>query len=158
MVKEHLVQIFIDEASQLEILVSDLYTIFEHSFAEDKDFWHQLVDEEKNHATIIRSIKHNPGWSQEFVSSFAPNLLQEILQTKELVSSLIVKFSEKEPDRKTAFSTAIMVEKSAGEIAYQNFMSQQADSWILMALQKLNEYDQDHIDRLGQYVKENEIF
>jgi hydroxyethylthiazole kinase-like sugar kinase family protein len=156
--KDDLVHIFLDEAGQLEILVADLYTIFEQSFFEYKNFWHQLVDEEKNHASITRTIKDNPGLLNEFVSSSAPDLLQEILQTKELVSSLILKFSEKAPDRKTAFLAAIKIEKSAGEIAYQNFITQEADSWILMGLQKLNEYDRDHIERLEQYAKDNKIF
>jgi hypothetical protein len=34
-------------------------------------------------------------------------------------------------------------------------MTQNVDSWILLGLQKLNEYDRDHIDRLKQYAKEN---
>jgi hypothetical protein len=156
--EDHLDQIFLDEASQLEMLVADLYAIFEKSFSEDSLFWHQLTDEEKNHAALIRTIKNSPGCSKKFVSSFAPDLLQEILQTKELVSSLIVKYSEKKPDRKTAFVKAISVEKSAGEIAYQDLMTQEADSWILLGLQKLNEYDRDHIKRLEQYAKDNKIF
>ena len=156
--EEHLIQIFLDEASQLEMLVADLYSIFEKLFSEDELFWHQLAVEEKNHAALIENIKKNPGCSIKFVSSFAPDLIQEILKTKELVSSLIVKYSEEKPDRKTAFNTAISIEKSAGEIAYQNFMTQDADSWILLGLQKLNEYDRDHIDRLEQYAEDNKVF
>jgi hypothetical protein len=155
---DHLIQIFLDEASQLEMLVADLYSIFERLFSEDELFWHQLVVEEKNHAALIENIKDSPGCSKKFVSSFAPDLLQEILKTKELVSSLIVKYSEAKPDRKTAFNTAISVEKSAGEIAYQNFMTQDTDSWILLGLQKLNEYDRDHIVRLEQYAEDNKVF
>ena len=158
LMEEHLIEIFLDEASQLEMLVANLYLIFEKLFSEDELFWHQLAVEEKNHAALIENIKNSPGCSNQFVSSFAPELLQEILQTKELVSSLIVKYSEVKPDRKTAFNTAINIEKSAGEIAYQNFMTQDVDSWILLGLQKLNEYDRDHIDRLKQYAKENMIF
>jgi len=156
--EEHLIQIFLDEASQLEMLVADLYSIFEKLFSEDELFWHQLAVEEKNHAALIENIKNSPGCSIKFVSSFAPDLIQEILKTKELVSSLIVKYSEEKPDRKTAFNTAISIEKSAGEIAYQNFMTQDADSWILLGLQKLNEYDRDHIDRLEQYAEDNKVF
>jgi hypothetical protein len=115
--EDHLIQIFLDAASQLEMLVADLYSIFEKSFSEDELFWHQLAVEEKNHAALIENLKNSSGCSEQFVSSFAPDLLQEIFQTKELVSSLIVKYSELKPDRKTAFLTAINVEKSAGEIA-----------------------------------------
>ena len=156
--ENHLVQIFFDEAGQLELLVSDLYTLLGKLLIEDSLFWHQLADEEKSHAEPIKTIKNSPVFSKEYVSDSAPDLLQEILQTKELVSTLIVKYSEIKPDRRTAFKTAIAVEKSAGEIAYQNFLTQEAGSWIHAALQKLNEYDRDHINRLKQYVEDNNIF
>ena len=59
--EDHLIQIFLDEASQLEMLVAKLYSIFEKSFSEDELFWHQLVVEERNHAALIGNIKNSPG-------------------------------------------------------------------------------------------------
>lgn len=156
--EDHLIKIFLTEACQLELLVADLYTFFEKTFIEDKNFWRQLAEEEERHAELIRTIINSHGCSKEFVSGIAPDLLQEVIKTKELVSSLIVKFSTEKTDRKTAFTTAISIEKSAGEITYQNFMTQEADSWILAALQKLNEYDIDHIKRIEQYAMDNKVF
>ena len=153
--KDDLAQAFLDKASQLEILVADLYTLFEKSFPEDSKFWHQLAQEEKNHAELFINI--NPNWSNKFVSSFAPGLLQEIQGFKEWLSPLIIKFSDKKTDRKTAFNTAIKIEKSAGEIDYQNFMNKETDSWILKGLQHINEYERDHLNRLEQYIEENKI-
>ena len=92
--ENHLVQIFFDEAGQLELLVSDLYTLLGKLLIEDSLFWHQLADEEKSHAELIKTIKNSPVFSKEYVSDSAPDLLQEILQTKELVSTLILKYSE----------------------------------------------------------------
>ena len=46
--EDHLIQIFLDEAGQLESLGADLYSIFEKSFPEDELLEHQLVVEEKN--------------------------------------------------------------------------------------------------------------
>ena len=155
--KEDLAQTFLNEARQLEILVADLYTLFAKSFPEDRAFWQQLAHEEKDHAALIDSIKNNPKLSNQFVSSAAPGLLQEIQEVTKWLSSLIGKFPEEKTDRKTAFRTAIKIEKSAGEIDYRNFMTRETDSWILKGLQHINKYDRDHLNRLEQYVKENKI-
>ena len=154
---DNIAQTFLYEASGLETLVAELYMLFERSFPEDYDFWHQLALEEKNHATLIRAIQDNPNWSNQFVSSFAPDLLREVKEVKKWLSSVIAGFSEEKPDRKTAFHTALKVENSAGEIDYQNVMTQNSDSWILKGLQNINKYDRDHINRLKRYMEENKI-
>jgi len=155
--KDDLVQTFLNEARRLEVLVADLYTIFKKSFPEDYNFWHQLALEEKDHAALIDAIKANPNLSNQFVSGFAPGLLQDIQKINELLSSLIVKFTGEKQARKTAFDTAITVEKSAGEINYQNFMTQETDSWIIKGLQHINEYDRDHLNRIEEYMKGNKL-
>ena len=47
----------LDESIQLELNVADLYLSFCHAFAEDKDFWSHLAEEEGNHAALLRSGK-----------------------------------------------------------------------------------------------------
>ena len=49
------------------------------------------------------------------------------------------------------------VEKSSGEIDYRNFMTQKTDSWILKGLQRISEYDREHLIRLEQYIERNKI-
>ena len=155
--KNDLAQIFLDEARQLELIVAELYALFAKSFPEDYDFWHQLAHEEKDHAVLIDAIRANPKLSKQFVSSSAPELLKEIQEINEWLSLLKGEFSEGKPDRKTAFATAAKIEESAGEINYQNFMTKQTDSWILIGLQHIHKYDLDHLERLKKYMKENNI-
>ena len=155
--KDDLAQRFLNEASQLEIRVANLYTLFAETFPEDADFWRQLAHEEKDHAALIRTIKGNPNWSDKFVSTFASGLLQEIRKTNQWLSSLYAEFSAKKSDRKTALDTARQIEKSAGEIDYENFMVQETDSWILKGLQRLNEYERDHHKRIEEYMRENNL-
>lgn len=155
--KDDLAQTFLREASQLEIRVGDLYTLFAVSFPEDFDFWHQLVQEEKEHAAFVSTIMDNPNWSEKFVSTFAPGLLLEIRKVNQWLSSLFVEFSEKKWDRKTALDTARKIEKSAGEIDYQNFMVRETDSWILKGLQQLNKNDHDHLLKIEKYMLENNL-
>jgi len=154
---DDLAQTFLNEASKLEIWVANLYTLFAASFPEDVDFWRQLAHEEKDHAALIRTIRANPNWSDKFVSTFAPGLLQEIIKTNQWLASLYGEFSAKKSDRKTALDTARKIEKSAGEIDYQNFMVQETDSWILKGLQQLNEYERDHLKRVEKYMRENNL-
>jgi hypothetical protein len=40
---KNLILEFLDQASSLETIMADMYTLFEKSFAEDSDFWKQLV-------------------------------------------------------------------------------------------------------------------
>jgi len=155
--EDDLARKFLDEAIQLEMRVSDLYTFFAASFPEDYDFWQQLSQEEKDHAALIRTIKANPNWSDKFVSTFAPGLLAEIQKTNHWLSSVFTEISEKNNDRKTAFDTARNIEQSAGEIDYQNFMVKETDSWILMGLQHINKYDRDHLVRIEAYMRENNL-
>jgi hypothetical protein len=155
--KNDLAQIFLDEARRLELIVAELYTLLAKLFPEDHDFWHQLAQEEKDHAALIDAIGANPNLSKKFVSSSAPDLLREIQEINEWLSLLKVEFSEGKPDRKTVFDTAVKIEKSAGEINYQSFMTKQTDSWILIGLQHITKYDLDHLERLEKYMKENNI-
>jgi hypothetical protein len=152
-----LAQTILDEASYLEILMADIYTLFEESFFEDRNFWHQLAHEEKNHAALIRSVKSSHTMSTQFVSNLPDNLLEENIKTKEWATSLFIKFSQNKPDRKTAFNAAIEIEKTAEEVHYQSIMTKKGDSWFIKVFQELNEYDRDHLKRIIKYVKDNKI-
>ena len=147
----------LDLASSLETIMADIYTLFEKSFTEDSVFWKTLAYEELNHAALIRSVKGNPAMSEQFIHDAPNDLLQEVVKAKEWAISLFIKFSEVKPDRTTAFNTAIEAEKTAGELHFQSIMTKESDSWLIKVLQKLNEYDRDHLKRIEEYVKEKNI-
>ena len=147
----------LDQASSLETIMADMYTLFEKSFTEDSDFWKTLAYEELNHAALIKSVKGNPAMSEQYIHGAPHDLLQEIVKAKEWATSLFIKFSEVKPDRVTAFNTAIEAEKTAGELHFQSIMTKESDSWLIKVLQELNEYDRDHLRRIEEYVKEKNI-
>lgn len=153
-----LAQIVIEEASRLELVVADLYTVFEKLFPEDAKFWRQLANEEKNHAALLISVKSTPNMPAMFLPDAANQILQEVIKTKELVTSLYIKFSENRPDRATALNTALQIEKTAWETHYQKIMTQRSDSWFMKVFQELNQYDQDHLQRITRYMQEKKIF
>lgn len=63
------------EACHLEILVADIYTVFEHAFPVDASFWHQLASEEKNHAALLERVRTYPDSSKEFLADFTQDSL-----------------------------------------------------------------------------------
>ena len=156
-IEETLVEDFLDEASALETIMADLYSLFEKSFAEDAVFWKQLADEELNHAALIQNVKSDPEVSKWFVHDAPDDLVKETVKTMEWATSLVIKYSEEKPDRLTAFNTAIEVEKTAWELHYQSLMTKKSDKWFVDIVQELNEYDRDHLRRINLYIKEKNI-
>jgi len=155
--KKNLILEILDQASSLEIVMANMYTLFEKSFAEDSDFWKQLAYEELSHAALLKSAISNPEMSKQIVHDVPNDFLQEIVQAKEWATSLLIKFSEVKPDRLIAFNTAIEAEKTAGELHVHSLMKKKNDSWFIKVLKELNEYDHDHLKRIKEYVKDHKI-
>ncbi|MEE8377166.1 MAG: hypothetical protein V3R45_02225 [Candidatus Aminicenantaceae bacterium] len=47
----------LETSIELELLVSDLYSLYNEIFPEDSDFWWDLSFEEKNHASLLESMR-----------------------------------------------------------------------------------------------------
>ena len=154
---KNLILIFLDRASSLELMMANMYTLFEKSFTEDSDFWKQLAQEELSHAALLKSAISNPEMSKQLAHDASNDLLQEVVKAKEWATSLLIKFSEIKPDRLTAFNTAIEAEKTAGELHFQSIMTKNSDSWFIKVLRELNEYDCDHLRRINLYMTDNNI-
>ena len=154
---KNLILEFLVQASSLELMMANMYTLFEKSFIEDSDFWKQLAHEELSHAALLKTAISNPEMSKQLVHDASKDLLQEVVKAKEWATSLLIKFSEVKPDRLTAFNTAIEAEKTAGELHFQNIMTKESDSWFIKVLQELNEYDRDHLKRINLYMKDKNI-
>jgi hypothetical protein len=154
---KNLILEFLDRASSLELVMANMYTLFEKSFTEDSDFWKQLAQEELSHAALLKTATSNPEMSKQLAHDVSNDLLQEVVKAKEWATSLLIKFSEVKPDRLTAFNTAVEAEKTAGELHFQRIMTKESDSWFIKVLRELNEYDRDHLRRINLYITENNI-
>ena len=154
---KNLILEFLDRASSLELIMANMYTLFEKSFTEDSDFWKQLAQEELSHAALLKTAINNPEMSKQLAHDASNDLLQEVVKAKEWATSLLIKFSEVKPDRLTAFNTAIEAEKTAGELHFQSIMTKESDSWFIKVLRELNEYDRDHLKRINLYMTDNNI-
>ena len=154
---KNLILEFLVQASSLELMLANMYTLFEKSFIEDSDFWKQLAYEELSHAALLKSAISNPEMSKQLAHDASNDLLQEVVKAKEWATALLIKFSEVKPDRLTAFNTAIEVEKTAWELHYQSLMTKKSDKWFVDIVQELNKYDRDHLRRINLYIKEKNI-
>ena len=146
-----------DEAMQLEYNVSKLYIVFRDSYPEDSDFWWKLVIEESNHAALIKSGIESFMPKDLFPSEILHPELEELQEANKELLSLLNKYEISQPTRETAFNLALKIERSAGEIHFQNTMTKQTDSEVLKLFQKLNQDDIDHAKRIQAYMKEKGI-
>lgn len=138
----------LDESIKLELLVSDLYMLFYHSFPEDADFWWKLSLEEKNHAALVRSIRDIfqsvSGLPESMFSSSAEDIKNTNLRT----GSLLETFRNAPPSRTEAFRIALDLEESAGELHYQKFMTDHLHEKINEVFKQLNGEDKNHAERI----------
>ena len=148
----------LDESIQLELSVADLYLSLCHAFAEDKDFWSQLAEEEGNHAALLRSGKLESLDEGQFPAKILTTNLDALIKVNKEIKELVKQHKQKPPSsRASAFEIAIKVEESTGEIDFSCFIEQEADSPALKLFRRLNRDDRDHARRIRNYMREKAI-
>ena len=143
------------EAIQLELNVAKLYIIFRDICPDDSEFWWQLVIEENNHAALIRSGVDFFMEAGLFPKEILPPIISDLQQANDKLIALLEKHDKTLPSREEAFNIALKMERSAGEIHYQRLMTKSADSRMIELFQKLNEDDNNHIERIQAYMKDH---
>ncbi len=148
----------LDESIQLELNVADLYLSFCHAFAEDKDFWSRLAEEEGYHAAFLKSGKLESLDEGHFPAKILTTNLNALIKVNKEIKELVKEHKQKPPSsRASAFEIAIKVEESTGEIDFSCFMRQQAESSALNLLHRVNSEDKDHARRIRNYMREKNI-
>ncbi|MFC1552529.1 hypothetical protein ACFL6P_08205 [Candidatus Latescibacterota bacterium] len=150
-------KLLIEESIKLELNVAELYKFFNQAFREDAYFWWTLIEEEKNHANLIRKIGELDFLTNEIIAEIIPAKLQTISEANEKLSSCVDEYKTNPPSREEAFNVALKFEKSAVEIHYQKFMNKNVDDMLTQTFQNLNDGDKDHIKRLRSYMEEHGI-
>ena len=149
--------LLLDESIKLELNIADLYMLFYRTFAEDADFWWRLTLEEKNHAALLRSSKKHFAPIGRFPTELLSPKLQQLKDANANLDALITQYRECPPSRGAAFNTALRIERSAGEIHFQEFMEKQATSSLDRLFQQLNRGDKDHEIRIRPYMEEQAV-
>jgi ferritin len=147
----------IEESINLELNVCDIYSFFHKLFPEDAEFWWELVFEEKNHAALIRSGKEYFEPVNKFPHNLLHHSLQNLKDTNSKLLSLIKNFENTPPSREEAFNIAFKIENSAGELHFQKFMDEEANSTTDKIFKQLNKDDKEHAMRIRSYMEKHGI-
>jgi hypothetical protein len=143
---------FIDEAVKIELNMSRLYSIFSEYIDEDRAFWNRLETEERNHAALLKTAKEFVNFNK-FPNNLVPENLEALVESNRLILETIDQFIGN-PGREMAFSLAIELEKSAGEVHFQHFMEEKPNDKVAEIFQQLNRSDKDHAERISLYWQE----
>jgi ferritin len=146
-----------EESINLELNVSEIYYLFHSFFPDDENFWWKLIQEEKDHAALIRGGIEEFEPIGEFPHKILSDSLQDLKGTNKKLRSLLKQFKNTPPSRELAFNTALEIEDSAGELHFQHFMDKETNSKIDELFQFLNRQDKDHAKRIRSYMKDNDI-
>jgi len=151
----------VEASIQLELNVADLYAVFHNAFPKHADFWWKLRLEERNHAALIRSAQEQFDPVGKFPVDLISSQLSEITEVNRKLSLLIDKYGEEAPSEAEAFSVALLLEQSAGEVHYQKFMDADAEQGsgcrLCAVFQQLNERDKDHAKRIQDQMDSHGI-
>ena len=146
-----------DESINLEINVGHLYGLFNNLFPAHAEFWWKLEFEEYNHASLIRSGRDHFKPVNNFPVKLLDQSLVDLKAANHNLQTLIEKYKKSRPSEEEAFNKALMIEMSAGELHFQEFMSKEACSFTEEIFKKLNKEDRDHAARIRDYMKQHGI-
>ncbi len=120
-----------EESITLELNISEIYSLFHSCFADDANLWWKLVQEEKDHAALIRGGIEEFEPIGKFPHEILSNSLQDLKETNKKIRSLLKQFKNIPPSRELAFNTALEIEASAGELHFQHFMDKETNSKLM---------------------------
>lgn len=145
----------IDESIDLEFNISNLYSIFYDLYIEDSDFWWELQMEEKNHASLLRSIKEFFIPYGKIPSGLLVKELNTLKESNNEILRIIDRVKSVTPTREECFDIALQLEDSASETHYQMFMENNSGDKFSEVIQTLNREDKDHAERITKYIEDN---
>lgn len=145
----------IDASISLENNVATIYGIFYATFTQHAEFWWQLHLEEKNHAAIIRTVRDYFQPIGILPKQMLCDNLKQIETCNNSIQELIRRYDEQPPDETEAFNVALQLEQSACETHYHEFIT--GNDELSGLFRRLNNDDIDHVNRIKEYMKSNNI-
>ncbi len=147
----------LDESIQLELNLATLYTIFNDTFAEDEDFWWELVMEERAHAALLQQEKKQPHQREFFPENLLAKELQSLIEANARIVQLLGNYKTTPPSRNEALLVAYDLEMAAGESHFQQFLDCPTSSPAANIFKQLNQDDCNHAARILEYRTKNLI-
>ncbi len=149
--------LILNEFIRLELKVAEIYNFFHETFPEDKDFWWKLCQEERNHASLIKSAKDVFVPLGKYPSVFLTISLNDLQESNKELYNILDKYKRTPISREDTFIIALKLENTAAEKHYQRFMEKKTSSKLDALFQELNYDEIDHAKRISSYIKKHEI-
>ncbi len=143
----------VEEATRLELLVSDLYALFHECQPADAAFWWTLSLEEKNHAALLKSGRDHFLPLGLFPVELIPSVLETLTARNNELEAAIARFRATPPSRQEALRYALALEESAAELHFQQALEEQGQSTVMDIFRTLNGEDHDHAERIRRYLE-----
>ena len=142
----------LDESISQELLVSEIYSLFEKTFREDSEFWYKLSQEELSHSITLQAERDS--FSEEGL--LPVELVQVDLEKLQKQNSLLSGFYEglkkSAPSREQAFSIACALERTMLETIYASCLAKHPETRALKIFQSISSDEKEHIERILQYA------
>ena len=142
----------LDEFIRQELLVLDIYSLFEKTFREDSEFWYKLSQEELSHSITLEAERDS--FSEEGL--LPVELVQVDLEALQKQNSLLSGFYEElknsAPSREQAFSIAYALEQTMLETIYASCLDKHPETRALKIFQSISSDEKEHIERILQYA------
>lgn len=148
---------FLDETIKLELNISELYRFFYVKFPEDSQFWWSLSMEEVNHASLIRTINDLIFPEGMFRMADIESETGKMRENNQSILCKLEEYHKGEPTRYEAFTYALSLENSSGELHFEMYMNKLHESRVERIFQKLNGEDKNHALRIMDYMILNGI-
>lgn len=146
------IQHLLRRSVELELNVSDLYSLYSRLYEEDIDFWWKISIEEKNHAALLRSGEQYLTLGI-FPREVLLSKLDVIEEANRDIKENIRKFRDEPPDWETAYRYALFLENSAAELHFQDMMTEETPNRVLKIFQSLAGNDKDHARRIHALIQ-----
>lgn len=151
--KQNRLNQLIDESIQLELNAAELYHLFAETIPDDADFWMQISNEEKHHASLLRSAKESFVRQGNFPLDLVVDSIELLILGNMKLKTLILKFKAFPPTQIEACETALALERDVGESHYTQFMDKNSKNAIDRIFQTLNKGDKAHERRISAHFE-----
>lgn len=147
----------ISESIALELHISELYSLFSSIFPDHSIFWQTLSQEEKNHASLIKSGEKVLLEKGLFPLDVISKNLDSLVKMNSVVTRILKYCKESRPSIEYAVSYAVLIEESAGEKNFQNAFEDKPESFGFALFSELNKNCKDHASRIRNYAEKKNI-
>jgi hypothetical protein len=141
----------LETSIELELLISDMYSLYGDLFSDDAEFWWKLSLEEKNHASLLESGRLYLDRGVLPADAVFEDL-GTLIETKERIQNLITQYKKNSPAFEDAYYEAVKIESSAAEFHFQVLLASHSDSKVIQIFQELGGADRDHAQRVSDLL------